>query len=125
MRVKANAKNRLLMPVELICKAEGLPMPTPEYQFAKDDGRRWRFDWCWVDQKVVLEVEGGVWTAGRHTRPKGFLSDLEKYNRATQLGYRVFRCTPSTIHLGMELVKAQLQSGSSPASGEAAEGAKA
>jgi len=78
-------------------------MPQQEYRF--EPSRRWRFDWSWPQQKVALEIEGGVWTRGRHTRPKGFLGDLEKYNHATKLGWRVFRCTPDSIHLVMELVK--------------------
>lgn len=103
--------------VELICKADGLPMPVSEYRF--DPPRRWRFDYAWpaevdtsqddgVRRAVALEVEGAVWVNGRHTRGSGFLKDMEKYNRATLLGWRVFRCTPSTIHVGMQLVKEAL-----------------
>lgn len=69
-----------------------------------DATRRWRFDWCWPDRKIALEIEGGVWTKGRHTRGAGFLGDLEKYNAAALKGYRVFRCTPNQIHLGMQFV---------------------
>jgi hypothetical protein len=103
MRFDPKTKNRPLMPVELLCRVDGLPMPEPEFRF--EPSRRWRFDWAWISHQVALEIEGGVFTRGRHTRPKGFLGDLEKYNRATQLGWKVFRCTPSSIHLGMQLVK--------------------
>lgn len=103
MRYDAKAKERPLMPVELICQADGLPMPEPEFRF--DPQRRWRFDWAWLPHQVALEIEGGVFTRGRHTRGTGFLRDMEKYNRAVQLGWSVFRCTPSTIHVGMQLVK--------------------
>ena len=108
MKYDAKAKDRPLMPVELICRAEGLPMPEPEFYFARP--RRWRLDWFWRQDRggVALEVEGGAWIYGRHTRPKGFLSDMEKYNRATAMGIRIFRCTPNSIHLGMQLVKEAL-----------------
>lgn len=96
-------------PVELICKADGLPMPTPEYRF--DSKRRWRIDFCWPAYLVALEIEGGVFTRGRHTRPTGFLRDMEKYNRAAELGYRIFRCTPTTIHVGMQSVSRALREG--------------
>lgn len=97
------------MAVELICKADGLPMPTPEYRFHPT--RRWRFDWCWPERKIALEIEGGVWTKGRHTRGKGFMGDMAKYNAAALQGYRVFRCTPNQIHIGMQIVRQALEGG--------------
>lgn len=73
----------------------GLPEPTREYRFAPP--RRWRFDFAWVEQKIALEVEGGIWTKGRHTRGKGFLGDMAKYNEAVLMGWRLLRCTPKNI----------------------------
>jgi len=32
-----------------------------------------------------------VWSRGRHTRPTGFLNDMEKYNLAASMGILVFR----------------------------------
>ena len=78
-----------------LCRREGLPEPVREYAFATP--RRWRFDFAWPEAKVALEVEGGVWTQGRHTRGSGFLKDVEKYNEAVRRGWRVFRCTPATL----------------------------
>lgn len=84
--------------------ARGVPLPEPEFRFAPP--RRWRFDWCWSAHKLALEIEGGVWTRGRHTRGKGFLGDMEKYNAAVLHGWRVLRCTPDMLHTGetVELV---------------------
>lgn len=76
-------------------RATGLPAPEPEYRFAPP--RRWRFDYAWPDAKVALEVEGGVWIRGRHTRGSGFLKDMEKYNAAAVRGWRVLRCTPTQL----------------------------
>lgn len=76
-----------------LCRRQGVPEPMTEYHFAKPQ-RAWRFDFAWLDAKVALEVEGGAWTNGRHTRGGGFLEDIAKYNRATELGWRVFRTTP-------------------------------
>jgi hypothetical protein len=78
-----------------VCKQSGLPEPVAEHAFLF--GRRYRFDWAWPQHKVALEQEGGVWTGGRHTRGKGFLSDMAKYNHAAALGWLVIRCTPSTL----------------------------
>ena len=44
---------------------------------------------------IAVEIEGGVWIGGRHTRGKGFLRDIEKYNEAAAMGWRVFRCDTS------------------------------
>ena len=59
--------------------------------------RKWRFDYAVPTAKVALEVEGGVWTGGRHTSPKGFLGDIEKYNTATLMGWKVLRTTPDEL----------------------------
>lgn len=97
--------NRLF---EAACIAHGLQEPVAEFRFAPP--RLWRFDWCWPERMVALEVEGGIWTGGRHTRGAGFLKDIEKYNEATVLGWRVLRCTPREIKSGkvFELLKRAL-----------------
>lgn len=66
-----------------------------EYKFHLK--RRWRFDYAIPAFKIALEVEGGVWTSGRHTRGGGFIGDMEKYNTATCLGWRIVRCTPDQL----------------------------
>ena len=73
----------------------GLPEPVTEHKFHPI--RRWRFDYAWLDYKIALEVEGGVWTGGRHTSSVGFIKDMEKYNAAACLGWRIIRCQPSTL----------------------------
>lgn len=79
------------------CRANGLPKPEPELHF--HPSRKWRFDWAWPDKMVALEQEGSVWVRGRHTRGDGYLKDLEKYNTATALGWKVLRvATASNSH---------------------------
>lgn len=84
-----------LDPMTLLCLAYGLREPTREFRF--DPVRRWRLDFAWEPELVALEVEGGIWTGGRHTRGAGFLADIEKYNAATLAGWSVFRATPQQI----------------------------
>jgi len=76
-------------------EVRGLPRPEREWKF--EVKRRWRFDYAWPERMVALEVEGGVWTGGRHTRGAGFLKDVEKYNRAAVLGWRLLRVTPDKL----------------------------
>lgn len=59
--------------------------------------RKWRFDYAIPAHKIAIEVEGGVWTGGRHTSPKGFLNDMEKYNTATIMGWKVLRTIPDKL----------------------------
>lgn len=81
-------------------KALGIPEPHPEFKFHPT--RKWRFDLAWPDHKIALEIEGGIWTGGRHSRGGiGFLKDMEKYNEAGKLGWRIFRCTPTEFKKGI------------------------
>ena len=52
--------------------------------------RKWRFDY-FHRSGVAIELEGGIYTGGRHTRGAGFLKDMEKYNEAASRGILVFR----------------------------------
>lgn len=62
--------------------------------------RRWRFDFSFPESKIAVEVEGGVHTNGRHNRGAGYEKDLEKYNEAVKLGWRVFRYTTGQVDKG-------------------------
>lgn len=77
------------------CRAQKLPEPTAEHRFHPE--RRWRFDYAFVERKIAVEVEGGIYTRGRHVRPKGFIGDMSKYNEAQSLGWKVLRFSPQQI----------------------------
>lgn len=72
--------------------------PEREYVFAAP--RKWRADFAFVEEKIIVEIEGAVWSGGRHTRGTGFSSDCEKYNAAAILGYRVLRFTTDMVVTG-------------------------
>lgn len=63
--------------------------------------RRWRADFAWPAEWLLVEIEGGVWSGGRHTRGGGFESDCEKYNTALEQGYGVLRYTPGMVRSGV------------------------
>ena len=71
------------------------PQLVREHRFAT--GRRWRFDFAHPESRAAIEIEGGVWTGGRHTRGSGFVADCEKYNRAALAGWTVFRLTAGQV----------------------------
>ncbi len=78
-----------------------LDIPKAEYRFLNK--RRFRFDFAWPDRMLAMEVEGGVWTGGRHTRGKGYSRDLEKYNLATLHGWEVYRFTTQDVEKGVAI----------------------
>lgn len=79
-----------------ICVQNGLPEPVAEFRFHAT--RRWRFDWAWPEQRVALEIDGGVWTGGSHGRGTGIVRDQEKHNYAACMGWIVIRCVPRDLH---------------------------
>ncbi len=60
--------------------------------------RRWRFDFAHTESKTAIEIEGGAFAAGRHTRGTGFIGDMAKYNSAAELGWCVLRYTPQQMN---------------------------
>lgn len=100
-----------------LCKSDLRVECVKEYRF--HPVRRWRFDYAIPSHKIALEVEGGVWTGGRHTSPKGFLGDIEKYNTATLLGWRVFRTTPDALLTSatLKLIRQAIQGNKTPQDG--------
>ena len=83
------------------CRAARLPMPVPEYRF--HPVRRWRFDLAWPALLLAVEVDGGTWVSGRHTRGAGYERDCEKLNAAVLLGWRVLRFTTGQVTSGQAL----------------------
>ena len=87
----------------------GLPEAIAEYRFHSQ--RKWRFDYAWPKFKqkdfecsvkatpelmggVAVEVQGGIWTRGRHTRGAALKKEWEKLNAAAALGWRILYCSP-------------------------------
>ena len=79
----------------MMWKAIAGPALGEECQFSPK--RRWRFDFAHKPSLVAVEIEGGVWSGGRHTRGSGYVKDCEKYNEAALTGWTVLRLTPELI----------------------------
>lgn len=88
-------------------KAAKVKKADREYVFARP--RRWRFDFAWPDEMVAVEVEGGIYSRGRHVRPQGFINDCEKMNHASTpdkhgRSWCVLRFCAEHVHRGDALV---------------------
>jgi very-short-patch-repair endonuclease len=93
----------------------GIPFEA-EYRF--HPRRRWRADFAvggrWgldsMLSHVLVEIDGGAFIGGRHSRGQGVANDAEKQSAAAILGYRVIRATPAQVADGTALswIKAAL-----------------
>jgi very-short-patch-repair endonuclease len=87
--------------------ADDLPEPATEYRF--HPRRKWRFDCAFPDHRVAVELDGGTYMGGRHTRGAGFAADCEKLNAATVMGWRVLRFTSDMLNNDPQLCVAQVR----------------
>ena len=78
-----------------LLRTKDYPMPETEYKFCPT--RRWKFDFAYPQDKIAIEIEGGLWIQGRHNRAPGMIKDMEKYNCATVMGWKVLRYTPQNL----------------------------
>ena len=76
----------------------GLPAYVTEHRFHPT--RRWRFDYAWPEIKLAVEVHGGTYTNGRHTRGGGFTVDREKMNESAIYGWTVLEVTSAQVRSG-------------------------
>ena len=77
-----------------------LNVPAWEEEYVFFDGRRFRFDFAWPPFLIAVEIEGGTYSMGRHTRGSGFAKDCEKYNLAALDGWSVYRFTTGMVKDG-------------------------
>lgn len=75
----------------------GRDLPTPVAQHLFHQSREWAFDRAWLEFKVAVELQGGIWTGGAHVRGLGYINDVDKLNSAQVLGWVVLWFT--TNHL--------------------------
>ncbi len=100
-------------------RAVGLPEPLREYHFYPKRG--WRADFAWPNQKLLVEFEGGIFVRaqkngqdyGWHQSVARMLGDMEKYNVAALLGFRVLRFSAKEVKSGkaVEQIEQALKGG--------------
>lgn len=78
-----------------------------EYRFAAPE-RQWRSDIAFPAAKVAVEIDGGIWTYGRHNRAASMLDDMEKGNGYAARNWVVFHTPWEWIDGGRRDRSAQL-----------------
>ena len=91
-------------PAELVQQVARAGLPAPVRELAFSRGRRWRFDLAWPSWMLAIEVDGGTFSRGRHTRGVGYERDCEKLNEAVLNGWHVLRVTGAMVEDGRALV---------------------
>ena len=64
-----------------------------ESEFVFSQERKFRFDWAVPQLLVAIEYEGIFSEKSGHTTLSGYKKDVEKYNLATKLGWKILRYT--------------------------------
>jgi len=106
MKIIGNIK-RLALYTELFNRLKQLDsataMEVPFYRFMPTK-RRFRADFLCPNLKMIVEVNGGQFTRGRHVRGgKGYETDLEKINLAQMHEYKVLQFTYEMLERGEHL----------------------
>jgi very-short-patch-repair endonuclease len=73
-----------------------LPEPVAEHRF--HPVRMWRFDFCWPQIRLAVELNGGGFVGGRHNRGGGASKDYDKLNAAQRLGWVVLQFGTEHMH---------------------------
>jgi len=63
-------------------------------------GRKWAYDWACAELRLAIELHGGTWVGGRHTRGAGFQNDRHKMNAAQILAWNVLEFTTEDVLRG-------------------------
>ena len=92
------SKSALEAELALQIKALGLPEPVREYRAIA--GRKFRFDFAWLEQRLLVEVNGGTYTKGAHSTGRGIARDYEKANLAVLQGWRVLTFDGKAVKSG-------------------------
>lgn len=105
-RAKAKAKREHFEKMfDQQCRAAGLPKPEPEWKFHPT--RDWRFDRAFPIYLIAFEIDGGIWSKGRHVRGLGYEDDCEKMAEALLLGWSVYRFSTGQVKKGVAIAFAE------------------
>lgn len=82
-------------------KVSGVATPERQYHFKAPGHRQpYRLDFAWPDRLIAIEVDGGSYSGGRHTRGSGFETDCVRGFEAAIAGWRIGHVTGKMIDDG-------------------------
>ena len=106
-RMASGARSRSKTTVDLadtlLAQIRALRLPEPIREYRPWTDRKFRIDLAYVDRKIFIEVDGGEWANGRHSRGAGMQTDCIKWNRLTLEGWSGYRFTGSMVRSGAAL----------------------
>ncbi|MFO1465846.1 MAG: hypothetical protein U1F35_05305 [Steroidobacteraceae bacterium] len=91
------------------CRAFRLPDVAPKWKMVNSAGTRtpkkrelamWEFDFAFLVQKVLVEIDGGIWIQGAHAHPTDITRNMTKQNDAAHAGFITLRFTPAEVKSG-------------------------
>ena len=87
-------------------ESSGLPLPARQVRICGH-----RADFCWVPQRIVVEIQGGTWTQGAHVRGVQYAKDRLLSNLRQLAGWMVMEFTGDHLNHdeALPLVKAALE----------------
>jgi len=72
-------------------------------EFAAIPGRKFRFDFCFREERLLIEINGGTYSKGAHGRGVGINRDYEKHNLAVINNWRVLSFDTKQVKSGAAL----------------------
>ena len=82
-------------------KAAKLPEPVRQFRYVP--GRKFTADFAYTERRLLIHVDGGVYSRQAHGSITGILADIARQNLATLGGYRALRVTPDMVKDGTAL----------------------
>ena len=112
--LKRGTESPLEATLALQLRGAGITGWEREYRFAFP--RQWRFDFAFPELKIAVEIDGGTWVRGRHSRGAGVRADCEKTSMAALMGWRILRVDTDHVNDGIALRWVQQAVGVAPRS---------
>lgn len=89
----------------------GTPLPLRQHQFARCVNRKFQSDFFWDDERLIVEIDGGMYSNGRHNTGKGREEDMERDAIAYGLGITTLRFSPKYVRSGWALAMTRVALG--------------